>query len=490
MKYDSPSKALGDMRAKIAAPPDQRLARPRGLKMMKSVSMDSVSISGCNSRRDSLILEEDNAFDSITLAQSPASPPPAAPPAAAPTLSDFAGFIFESATSQTIPLSEAKEEVFRRMERTNSASMSAGEQERIARFGLRDISKQITDNRALGTGALRSHFMPAIVYYNHRFDFYELQSAKIQSNVARLAHFHDYLHRMASPGAHVSIKAFFERFIIQTSISSEPFDTKDSILHRRMLKIGKLPKTGPSDTMSVFLSPAHRTGQILERFMQQIENIGYSDLEVIVNALIGASKDKHFFNRKNVIDLLFDRAWTVRRFPFTPPFTSFEIQPVGDLVPRVFAPPFLEDSWSLMSFDQLSHLDWPLQPAVSRVWPMTIARNPFDIAEQFYEMIEEIGRCVQRILTRNNEGSNFLDLDFDQIFVLMIVTVLASGVTSLPSSMLYSFSFRDHANGDPHLEYAMSHMEGLCTHLTSVDYDSLRLRSRQALADSHDAPSS
>jgi hypothetical protein len=60
-------------------------------------------------------------------------------------------------------------------------------------------------------------------------------------------------------------------------------------------------------------------------------------------------------------------------------------------------------------------------------------------------------------------------MDFDQIFVLALIAVLASGVSDLPSMTRYSFSFREFVRADAQRQYAMSHMEGPCADLERLD---------------------
>jgi hypothetical protein len=135
-----------------------------------------------------------------------------------------------------------------------------------------------------------------------------------------------------------------------------------------------------------------------------------------------------------------------RPFPFLAPFDTREIPSLASIVPKVFNPPFLTDPWVMTTFDELSGKKWPLKPAVEALFPILILTNPFQI---------------------------------DQMFSLMLVCIFASGFSELTEAIRYSFGFREYVKGDAHKQYAMSHMEGLCSHLGQLNYSDLRSRSLQ-----------
>jgi hypothetical protein len=151
-------------------------------------------------------------------------------------------------------------------------------------------------------------------------------------------------------------------------------------------------------------------------------------------------------------------------------------------VPKIFNPPFLTDEWAMTAFHELNGKQWPLKSATDRLFVLLILTNPFQIAREFYDVIQEIGRCVQRVLIHQNVDAKFVELDFDQVFTLILVCIFASGLTELTQVMTYSFGFREFVKSDPHLQYAMSHMEGVCAHLGRLDYTELRKKSAAIVA--------
>jgi hypothetical protein len=257
------------------------------------------------------------------------------------------------------------------------------------------------------------------------------------------------------------------------------FDRHEARLLSRIAKVAKVPKES-SDPMTAFLAPTHRTGQILQRFTSQIQNIAYPDLDVNADALLDACKSRQMFSKDSIIDLLFEKGWVVRNYPFAPDFPQFTIPPAAaGIIPKIFNPPFLVGEGVYFSFDQLSHRHWPLRPAVDLILPIMFMTNPFRIARQFYNVIQEIGKCVQLILIQGNKDAKFVEIDFDQMFVLMILVLLAAGISEITLPMAWAATFREFAATDPHSQYAMSHMEGLCVHLAKINYQDLKKKSLQ-----------
>jgi hypothetical protein len=183
---------------------------------------------------------------------------------------------------------------------------------------------------------------------------------------------------------------------------------------------------------------------------------------------------------------LIDIGWSVKMFPYSPEFSFFQLPSVATLVPKVFNPPFISGSFLLMPFRQLSGRNWPLKPAVDELFVIMTMTNPFKIAHHFYLVIQEIGRCVHRILIHKNEDTRFVEIDFDQIFVLMMLCIFASGFKDILQPMAYACSFAEFVRGDPEKQYGMSHMEGLCAHLPGLNYAELARESARLLEDVDD----
>jgi hypothetical protein len=365
------------------------------------------------------------------------------------------------------------------MERSNQNYMMATDALRKCKNTLREISQQISDARGAGADDPLKNFLPQIVHQNYRSEHYERHSLKMKSNVERYAQFLSFLEKLSGDIWYVELEDFCSQVIKPAWPVTKLFERREGMLLSRIAKVAKAPKES-CDPMTAFLAPTHRTGQILHRFTSQIQNIAYPDLDVIADALLDACRSRQTFSKDEIIDLLFENGWVVQNYPFAPDFPQFTIPGASaGIIPKVFNPPFLVGDGVYFSFDQLCCRNWPLRAAVDLILPMMFMTNPFRIARQFYNVIQEIGKCVQLILIRRNKDTKFVEIDFDQMFVLMILVLLASGISEITLPMAWAATFREFAASDPHSQYAMSHMEGLCVHLAKMDYQDLRRKSLQ-----------
>jgi hypothetical protein len=256
------------------------------------------------------------------------------------------------------------------------------------------------------------------------------------------------------------------------------FLRRDGIL-RGWIERENPPPLPPEDPKVAFFLPETETGQIIRRLLRHVDDVTYADLEVIAQVLFEAGG--RLFTFSELIDRLFDLGWPVKSFPFAGNLSFFRLPAASGIVAKVFHPTFLGEEWQLIPLGKLTNRRWPLHPAVCELFVITALTNPFQIADQFYRVIEEIGRCCQRILIRSNMDASFVEIDFDQMFVLMILCVLALGMPDILGPMKWAYSFADFVRVDPQKQYAMSHMEGLCEHLEHLDYAELIWQSKQLL---------
>jgi hypothetical protein len=115
-----------------------------------------------------------------------------------------------------------------------------------------------------------------------------------------------------------------------------------------------------------------------------------------------------------------------------------------------------------------------LKAAVDEVFAVPVSVIPFSIADQFFNPIQMIGNCVRQILARRMWTTKVPEMCFDQILVVTLFAVLASGLSDLPLIMAYSFRFSEVVRATAQRQCAMSHREGLCTDLERLDHGDVR----------------
>jgi hypothetical protein len=393
--------------------------------------------------------------------------------------SPFVKYLKRDSKHESISIEEAKEILFERMHTVNLESVGFFERINASKEDLRCVSRQIQEGRKIGADQMRNYLRFQIALHTHRLEFFEAEYTAMKDNVQRFAQFRDFLERNPAPGMGVDFRRFCGE-LKQVPSDTGRFDKEQARLKIQIQRMLKGPKPG-GNAYAAFVDAETRTGQILVRLKREVSRVMFPDLELVARALLEAARDKPLFTWETVMDELFDIGWSVRQFPFAPPMVPFRIPSTSDIIPKVFAPDFIAEEWQFMPLGKLAGRDWPLKSATEKLFPVMILTNPFAIADCFYGVIEDIGKCVQRIFIRAGKETSFVEIDFDQMFVLMILCLLTSGLYDILGPMQYAYAFAEFVKTDPCRQYAMSHMEGLCAHLAQLDYQDLRKRSLQLL---------
>jgi hypothetical protein len=424
------------------------------------------------SPRERAIFADADAFDSIALSATPRT-------GTLPTIhtSPFVKYLFQDPTHKSILVNEAKAILFSQLHSANSDLLAALERHSTAKDDLRACSRSIIAHRAVGADAMRHFLRLHIALQTHRMAFYEAEAAAMRANLRACAEFSAFLDTCRGADVCVDLNSFFSECCRDIPLDRGDFFREDAIL-RGWIEREMAPRPREDPKVAFFL-PETETGQVIRRLVKQVDDVYYADLEVIARHLIDAGGGVFTFSE--LIDRLFDMAWSVRSFPFACMFSFFRLPAASGIVAKVFRPAFVGEEWQLIPLGKLTNRPWPLHPAVGELFVIATLTDPFQIAGQFYRVIEEIGRCCQRILIRSNMDASFVEIDFDQMFVLMILCVLALGIPDILGPMKWSYSFADFLGVDPQKQYAMSHMEGLCEHLEHLDYSELIRQSKQLL---------
>jgi hypothetical protein len=429
--------------------------------------------------REQELFKAADAFDSLVQSASSAAPSQPSP---------WRCFVVSPGFKDSVSVGDAKIALFDRLKSGNAQLQITMTNVQAARNDLAKVSQEIAEHRFLGTDVLRDHLRFQIALHNFHLDFYENVVALLRDHMTFTAEFLAFLGQFG-PDVDVDINGFLRSrpmtpMTPMTPRSLHQFAQREAKLKKQVERMLRVPRMVPDPKIAFFVgqTPA---GQIVSRLLQQVQDIRYHNLCGIANALLQKCPNKGLFSIGELMDRLFDLGWTVTEFPYCDPFTHFRLPPTGAIVPKVFNPSFIAESWQLVPFELLAGRDWPLRPAVDQLFVIMILTNPFAIADQFYTMIEEIGRCVRRIFIRNEQETSFVEIDFDQIFVLMILCVLACGIPDILRPMKYASSFARFLKADPQKQYGMSHMEGLCAHLAYLDYAELTRQSHDLLNTRH-----
>ena len=276
-----------------------------------------------------------------------------------------------------------------------------------------------------------------------------------QGNIRRIAQVLDFIH-----SAHSSIDKFnYDLFSSKYIIKEPHFDTLkriQAIDAKGRSMIWEQPK--PTEWDKDYYIPSTRSYKILHRFLQKIDEMDYYDVEIIDNALI-QNKNELFDCTRS---LLFDKSWEILMFPFSDTPELHFPKSVFERTPKSFNVPFIPEPYSTMPLNILNSTDWPLRNVSENLFIILVETDPFVIADLFWTSIQEIGKVVKKL------DPSVTDLDFDQLFTLMIAMVVAFGCDEILEVFHFSSSFEDYETKNAHRKFAMQHMQGLVQYLTHI----------------------
>ena len=122
-------------------------------------------------------------------------------------------------------------------------------------------------------------------------------------------------------------------------------------------------------------------------------------------------------------------------------------------------------------------MDWPFKTVVDMLFEMLILTNPFDIAHVFWDVIQEAAKCMSKLLViYKGVNPEDVEIDFDSLFPVLQICIIAFGCEEWMSIALYTMSFNENVSDDPQLQFAMTYLEGLVTQLMGLDEQAIKQR--------------
>jgi hypothetical protein len=319
---------------------------------------------------------------------------------------------------------------------------------------------------------------------------YKMRCDGFTRDLARATSFYDFI---TNSDAEMPPAVDLFRF----EISLGAVDPRIDVLERRLSYIkphlreiiAQKPGTGNWEFNLLHIDT--KSGQVVKRFEERVGELSYDDVFQVVDHL---SEEQGTFRR--IENLLFDLAWVQRDFPFG--FGGKRIAtrglslPVrGDMFPAAVASTILEQEFAFTTFSALNGADWPFRASVEMLFDMLILTNPFEIARVFWDVIQEVARSMQMLMVRMGVSREDVEIDFDSLFPILMICVFAFGIDEWISVALYTMSFNNHVDDDPHLQFAMTYLEGLVTHIIALDPEALKRKAgelRKAWADDQSDP--
>lgn len=234
------------------------------------------------------------------------------------------------------------------------------------------------------------------------------------------------------------------------------------------------------DKVGYLLNPKVKSGRIIQRFILKANEMAYEDIEVIADALFELASD--YLTRYEIISILFDIIWSLNpsKYPIVPRVNTFWVPYLMDLIPAAVDPPYLNEKWKRMTFIELSYdVNFPLRKAVDSLFELYLHSSPFEIGRCFSNTIHLVASAVQEMVREEGGNPDEVEIDFDQLFNLLIICIFASGLPTITEPLSYASYFDQYACDDNEIHFAMSHMEGLCAHLPKMNFKELREKSNK-----------
>jgi hypothetical protein len=310
-----------------------------------------------------------------------------------------------------------------------------------------------------------------VIYHRTMMKLLQLRAGGIRRDIARAVGFGDFLKNMLQRESNGELAllpavniAAFERSLGALDPAIDRVEKKIVYLRPRLRELVQ-QRPGSGDWEFNILHPGTKSGKIIHRFEQRVSELTYDDVSMIIDHL---SEDKARLRR--VEGLLFDLGWIQQRYPFGGPSHAPQIPVRGDLFPAAIASTaVLRKDFAYMTFSALNGADWPFRSAVDRIFEMMILTDPFDIARIYWDVIQDVAKCMQRLMAADGQDPEDVEVDFDSLFPILMIVVFAFGVDEWMKVALYTVAFNEQVAEDPQLQFAMTYLEGLVTQIITLD---------------------
>lgn len=167
----------------------------------------------------------------------------------------------------------------------------------------------------------------------------------------------------------------------------------------------------------------------------------------------------------------FTFGWRKTEFPF---FQPTKIPPnFLHVKAAVFDPPYLDQKYKELTINELRFSDWPYASIVDVLDTLFFMVNPIEGAKVFYTAMDKTAQAVAKVT-----GEVEL-LDFDTLFPLIMLSVLASGLMCEPKILQYIALISTVEQSDSKVNFAASYVEAILTHLDSLDENGYPKQDRQ-----------
>jgi len=163
--------------------------------------------------------------------------------------------------------------------------------------------------------------------------------------------------------------------------------------------------------------------------------------------------------------ILIDHAFTFAWQSCSYPFISNDIPDIPlftDARVSYFDPDYIPDVFLETQIGNIDLIEWPFRSVIEILLSIHFEINPVLMAKKFYDALHETAKCVT-----TNTGKP-IDVDFDTLFPLILINVLASGIAANKYILPYIASLSTIPLSNTYCKLGASYAEAVLQHLFSV----------------------
>jgi hypothetical protein len=226
------------------------------------------------------------------------------------------------------------------------------------------------------------------------------------------------------------------------------------------------PLSGPpSDLAGILLFPTSSTAALFRRISRESRTLSFA---VVMTELQKLTDDPAEFDL--LVDLAFDAGWQEEGYPFfseiPPALPSFL-----DVRVALFDPPLLGERFLRMHIRELGQSDWPFAKVIPLLDDINFMHNPMVIAKTFSRAMDLAGKCAP--------PDPDVEMGFDAIFPILLICVLASGLTRDPRIFVYVGKLARLHPYDNLVQLGATYAEAIVMHIRELDESAMIAKTRE-----------
>lgn len=174
-----------------------------------------------------------------------------------------------------------------------------------------------------------------------------------------------------------------------------------------------------------------------------------------------------------LLELAFAYAWRSTEFPFLQKSSCFGLPTFCNVRVSLFQTPYIPEEYQVLHIGQLINSDWPYKPVVDDLTSLFFLINPMEMAKVLFDAMGKAGFCINKVVDKP------IEIDFDTIFPLILLCILASGILFEPRILYYVATIPQAYKEDSICQLGSSYAEAVITHILGLDEKELLIETER-----------